>query len=533
MARTPHPHQRSLIGSVVEHVVAGQAPLLQAPTGCGKTVMATELARWALAQGWVVFFACHRRELVHQTSGTFTEAGLAHSFIAAGRPFDRAARLFVCSVDTLKSRHARLPVTPDLVLWDECHHLTAEGWSKLAAYYASARHVGLTATPTPGLDQHFVAMVAGPQVSWLIEHGYLSPYRYLAPSMPELSAIGLRGGEYKPEQAAKAMKRELTGDAIAHYKRHCPGTRAVAFCVNIEHSKATAAEFCAAGIPAAHLDGDTPDDERADAIRRYADGELLVLTNVGLFGEGFDLAALAGKPVTIDALFLLRPTKSLNLCIQMWGRVLRFAPGKVAWIFDHAGCASEHGLPDDERHFHLDGRVTGPKRGDEDGPLPPAPATCSSCWEQIRRPLLSVKCPHCGGLLVEPKPLPKHNDKELKELKRAEVEALRRVKAQQRIDAEVARDIRDMERAATHARKEAERAARHAAEIARKAELFEQRQREKEENWSCASQAELAQLGKRRGYPHPYGWAAKQWPFVEAKRRRSRALTSKLLQLEA
>jgi len=524
MSLSLRPYQTTLVASTCALVVQGKRPLLQAPTGAGKTVMATALAAWALAQGWTVFFACHRRELVQQTSLTFAAAGLAHGFIAAGRPHDPTARLFICSVDTLKSRHAKLAPKPDLVIWDECHHLGAAGWTKLKSHYSGARHIGLSATPQTasgaGLDLHFDELVEGPQPAWLIAQGSLSPYRYFAPSMPELETLGVRAGEYKSEDAEKAMTKELTGSAIDHYQQHCPGARGVAFCVSITHSKAVAQQFCDAGIPAAHLDGDTPDDERAETIRRYADGELRVLTNVGLFGEGFDLAALAGKPVTIDVLFMLRPTKSLGLCIQMWGRVLRPADGKVAFIFDHAGCAREHGLPDDERHHSLNGRVTGPKVGDTDGPLPASPATCLGCFSQIRRPLLSPLCPYCGGQLVEPRPLPKSNDRELRELKAAEMAALKAAKAQARADAEVARDLRDLEREAAKLQREADRAARQAAELSRKREREVEREREKAEEWACASKVELVRLARGRGYAYPTGYADKRWPFIEARRKR-------------
>src|SRR5262249_3477166 len=74
------------------------------------------------------------------------------------------------------------------------------------------------------------------------------------------------------------------------------------------------------------------------------------------FSEGFDLPA-------IDAVLLLRPTKSLALFRQMIRRCLRIAEGKLyTTILDHAGLAYEHGLPDADVGWSLFGRRGGTAR---------------------------------------------------------------------------------------------------------------------------------------------------------------------------
>jgi superfamily II DNA or RNA helicase len=130
-------------------------------------------------------------------------------------------------------------------------------------------------------------------------------------------------------------------------------------------------------------------------IQGYAAGDIRVLFNVSLFGEGFDLSAIAQTDVTIDCLIDAAPTQSLSLAMQRWGRVLRPAPGKVAVILDHAGNMMRHGFPDDEREWSLDGREKG-RAANDNGP--PPPVICEGCFNAIKRPL-PPECPHCGKSL--------------------------------------------------------------------------------------------------------------------------------------
>lgn len=157
-------------------------------------------------------------------------------------------------------------------------------------------------------------------------------------------------GDFKRDELNAAVdKPTITGDAIKHYMKLASGKRAVVFCVSIEHSKHVVSQFQAAGIPSAHVDGETPTEERDDAIQRFSRGDIKVLSNVELFGEGFDLPSL-------EVAILLRPTQSLGLYLQQVGRSLRPYPGKeFALILDHAGNCSRHGLPDEERSWSLEG----------------------------------------------------------------------------------------------------------------------------------------------------------------------------------
>ena len=399
--------------------------LLQAPTGAGKTALASFMAGETAAKGRQIFFVCHRAELVEGTSRTFAKFGIQHSFIAAGLPMDLRARVLICSIDTLKTRLHLVP-RPYLVIWDECHHLGAAGWARVMEHYASAYHIGLSATPCrldgAGLDAYFDTMVEGPSVAWLIEEGHLAPYRIFAPPPPgELLQVKLRGDDATGKQAGILDKPKLIGDVVTNWQKNAAGLRSVIFGATIAHSMHMAEQFNAAGIPAAHLDGNTPKGQRAGIIRDYAEGRLLVLTNRDLFGEGFDLAALAGRDVTVDCVAQVRRTNSLALHLQQQGRALRPAPGKVAIILDHAGNTQMHGFPDDEREWTLEGREKNTKNKDNG---PPPPVTCDNCFMQIRRPLPDC-CPSCGKRLLAKVREIEVADGELRELTASDKAAMR------------------------------------------------------------------------------------------------------------
>jgi DNA repair protein RadD len=412
--------------------------LVQSPTGSGKTVLASHMATTTSARGGLVNFICHRRELIHQTSLTFHKFGISHGFIAAGRPMNLNSLVNICSVDTLKNRVLQLP-EPRLALWDEGHHLGAAGWKFVQDAWPNAYHVILSATPWrldgSGLGDVCDYLVPGPSVAWLIERGFLSPYRMYAPGAPDMR----RQSDFVKEAAAKKMdKPALTGDAISHWKRLANGLRTIVFCATVAHSQHVAAQFTAAGIPAAHLDGTTPKGVRDRIIMDYAAGRLQVLTNVALFGEGFDLGAIAQTDVTIDCVIDLDPTLSLSWCLQKWGRALRPYPGKVAIIIDHAGNSNRHGFPDDDREWTLEGRDKDGSKGGQDGP--PPPVTCEKCFIQVKRPLPEC-CPGCGKRLQAQVKPPESSDDDLVEMTDAQKRAVRGRLRQEQAEAKSLGDL--------------------------------------------------------------------------------------------
>lgn len=364
-----------------------RAVLMVLPTGGGKTYTASTIVHGASAKGNVTWWLTHRRELAAQASQTFHGLGIPHGTVQAGHVSNPHACVQVASIQTIVRRLDALPA-PDLIVFDESHHIGAASWSAIFNRFPRARVLGLTATPWRldgvGLGNWFTAMVLGPTTAELIAEGALSPYRLFAPATPDLSGIAMAQGDYQRGALAKAMdKPQIVGDAIGHYLKLCAGKRAVAFAAGVENSQHIAAQFRAAGIAAEHVDGAMSVDERDAAVERFRRGETLVLSNADLFGEGFDVPA-------IEAAILLRPTKSLSLHLQQVGRALRPCEGKSeAIILDHAGNSLTHGLPDDDREWSLEDR----ERRKRAAPSEVSIKQCGNCFF-VHRP--APKCPQCG-----------------------------------------------------------------------------------------------------------------------------------------
>ncbi len=443
--------------------------LIQAACGFGKTVVAAFMSIAASNKGKKLYFICHRSELLYQTHLTFNKAGIQHAFIAAGFTPDYSQQIQICSIDTLKRRFEKVPI-PDLCIWDEAHHVGAAGWSAVQNYYDKSYHIGLSATPVrpngAGLGEWFDIMIKSPQPSWLIENGRLSDYRYISsPLEPDLTNVHTRMGEYKQDEVEDVVdKPDIIGDVVRHYLKYARGKKTIMFAVSVKHSKHLVEQFRANGINAVHLDGDTPKDERRQSSRLFAQGRIDVLSNVGLFGEGYDLAAQSGLDVTVECVIDAAPTQSITRAIQKWFRALR-AKSYKGIIIDHAGNWKRHGLPDEDREWSLEGnKGQGKKKDDEDSI---SVKQCPSCYE-VHFP--AKHCPNCG-----------HEYKVVgREIEVGDGELIE-------IDKDAAR------------------------------------QQAKKEQGDAGSLDQLIELGKQRGYKNPAKWAAHVYTARIAKQKQMRS----------
>ena len=383
-------YQFDLIEAVKATLRRGKkAPLLVSPTGSGKTVMFCHIANEAGKKGKRVWILVHRQELVDQTSKTMTASGVAHGIIAAGFPLNPLHHVQIVSVQTVSRKLENVRFRPDILIIDECHHAAAGTWAKIIDFFKNAVVIGFTATPErldgKGLASAFDEIIKGPEVAWLIKKGFLTTPKYFSPpNALDLDSIPIVAGDYKKDAVeAAADKPTITGDAVEHYRRLCPGVPAVAFCTSIKHAKHVAEVFSAAGYAAAVIDGSLSRQERRAMVADLASGVIQILVSCEILSEGFDIP-------TMGAAILLRPTKSLAMHLQHVGRVLRIAPGKkYAFILDHVGNCVRHGLAEQEREWSLQGRKKRKNLNVEQVDVKQCPK-CYACHEP------ATSCPECG-----------------------------------------------------------------------------------------------------------------------------------------
>ena len=348
----------------------------QLATGAGKTPVAGEIARLASEKGSRTFFLCHRRELIKQAVDTFTELcpNVQLGVEAAGWPTLPWAPLQVGSVQSVARRQNIK--APDLVIWDEVHHVRAATWEKIYKQWPNAKHIGLTATPErtdgKGLGAVFAELVQGPSIEWL--QTTINPetgLTYLAPC--QVLRIPARVIEENIDEGVVA-------DAVNAYLRYAKGRPAIFFGKHIDHSRKVCEGLRAAGIRAEHVDGTDSTARRDLVMNGLKTGGIDVVGNVALIDEGFDCQRC---DVVMDG----APTKSVTRYLQRAGRAMRPASNKTALILDLAGNSYDLGLPTDTREWSLeDGEILDGKKSR------PKPRDCARCYTMFWGRI----CPNCA-----------------------------------------------------------------------------------------------------------------------------------------
>lgn len=427
--------------------------LLCLPCGGGKTYIQSRIVQQFNQPTAIV---AHRNELVSQLSLSLANLGIKHGLVASKksiknithRHYDKYRRSFydpeslikVGSIKTYLSRQKFLePWARHVRLWvqDEAHHVLKENqWGKGRELFPSAYGLGLTATPTrtdgKGLGRNwngiFDSLIEGPTMRQLINAGYLSDYRLITPINDlDLSDVGINNaGEFQRDGLRTAIQRSrVVGDVVEKYIEYAHNKLAVCFADSIENGTAIARRFNDAGIRAEIIHGNTDENLRYNLLERFERREIKVIVNVDLFGEGTDIPA-------IECVIMARPTMSLGLYIQQFGRALRLMldnPGKIGIIIDHVENYVRHNLPDSIRVWSLEGRTGGRRRARDPDLIPLR--VCLNCFEPYQAHL--VACSHCGH---RPEPasrsMVQHVDGDLIEL---DAETLRKMRGEiDRID---------------------------------------------------------------------------------------------------
>jgi superfamily II DNA or RNA helicase len=437
------PYQQECVAKIYASWKRGARVVMPViPTGGGKTKIFCDILAQYDGESCAV---AHRQELVYQISAALGANGVRHRIIAPdsirreierqhmelfGRRWvDQRARCAVAGVDTLIRLPSNDQFLPRVGLWvqDEGHHvLKGNKWGEAASRMFNARGLCPTATPCrsdgKGLGFHHDGlvdeMIKGPSLRDLIDMGYLTDYRLIAPDSDlDLSDVNVTSsGDYSGVKLAAAVKKShLTGDVVSQYVQVARGELGVTFASNVEHAGELAARYRDCGIKAEVVSAKTDARVRAMLIQKFRDRKLDQLVNVDLFGEGFDLP-------TVSVVSMARPTQSLGLYCQQAGRALRVSvsPELMAvWgdftdaqrrahiaasakpsaiIIDHVSNWRRHMLPDTHRIWTLDRRekrASQPK--DDVTPLRACPnpdrgdgVPCAQVYERIY-----PSCPYC------------------------------------------------------------------------------------------------------------------------------------------
>lgn len=382
-------HQVRAIAMLRQSLRSGsKRPILQLPTGAGKTRVASEIINMARAKGNRVIFTVPAIALVDQTAREFWDEGIRdigvmqadHVMTDASKPVQ------IASIQTLQRR--AIPEA-GLVIVDEAHKVYdfVGEWMQRDEW-ASVPFIGLSATPwTKGLGRLYDRLIIGSTTGELIEAGLLSPFRVFAPSHPDLKGVRTRAGDFDEGDLAKVMT-PLVGDVVSTWLERGEGRPTLCFAVDLAHAKLLQEQFRAAGVACGYIDKDTDRPAREAVRKAFSVGELKVVCNVGVLTTGVDW--------DVRCIILARPTKSEILYVQIVGRGLRTAVGKSdCLILDHSDSTLRLGFVTDIQHDRLDGGVMreADSGGDEQA-KPRLPKECPKCARLV--PVGVASCPSCG-----------------------------------------------------------------------------------------------------------------------------------------
>ena len=384
-----------------EHIRAGATSvLINAPTGSGKTVIASAIMEMAASKGRRANFVVDRLSLINQTSETFDRYGLDHGVVQGLHPRYRPSLpLQVCSVQTVARRG--WPISSDdehahMDVFDEAHvlHRAHKGRIQQRRREIGGVVIGLTATPfTKGLAQWFDAVVNVTTTRKLIDAGWLSPYRVFSCAQPNMEGVSVKSTGEWDEREASGKALEVVGDVVAEYLKHGGSRKFICSGVDVAHVEELQRQFLAAGINVATYTYKDGEEDRNDTLGEFRkpDSNIRGLITVTAASRGFDVADLS-------CVIMARPLrKSLAEHIQLFGRGLRIAPDKEnCLVLDHSGNMARfwqecEGFFD----FGIDELDDGtPKKKKTEQPKPERePVKCPQC-SALHKPM--PFCPACG-----------------------------------------------------------------------------------------------------------------------------------------
>jgi superfamily II DNA or RNA helicase len=316
--------------------------ILKAPTGAGKTVLASEIVERFYKDKKIVVL-CHRLVLLEQLERALSQKHSVRKLAVSDTgPAFEGYDILLSTNMRAKDVLADAITKADLIIVDEAHRVSpnGRGYKRIIDDFnengkREAQFMGLTASPErrtgdqrDQLSLAFDAIIDCANIQDLIEEGVLVQpvYRSHFVHDLELNNIDISSGDFPVTKLASAIiKSSMIDYATRSYmeERENLSNQPISawFCADISVAEATLAQIQGLGIEAAMITAATPIKERMAELARHERGEIEAMVSVGVLVEGWD------NP-HCNIIVHLRPTLSKVLWGQSVGRGLRSAPGK-------------------------------------------------------------------------------------------------------------------------------------------------------------------------------------------------------------
>ena len=270
--RAPRYYQVNAVNRAIEAVANGaNRILLVMATGTGKTYTAFQII-WRLWKSGTkkrILFLADRNILVDQTKNNdFKPFGAAMTKISK-RQIDKSYEIYlslyqaVTGTDEEQNIYKQFsPDFFDLIVIDECHRGSAaedSAWREILAYFSSATHIGLTATPKETKEVSSITYFGDPVYSYSlkqgIEDGFLAPYKVIRIDIdrdlqgwrPSTGQVDKRGQViedriYNQKDMDRTLvlekRTELVAKKITEFLTATdPFAKTIVFCDDIDHAE--------------------------------------------------------------------------------------------------------------------------------------------------------------------------------------------------------------------------------------------------------------------------------------------------------
>ena len=337
----PFDYQQEILERLqVEREVRGHwRNLVVAATGTGKTVMAASdyksfVERHERSR---LLFIAHREEILRQSLQTFRHVLGDYNFGEkwyGGEEPTNYEHVFA-SKDTLNNRLNSLQLPADYydyIVIDEVHHAAASTYRKILYYFKPKILLGLTATPErmdgEDITEDFDGTISAEiRLDDALNKGLLAPFYYYGiTDSVDYSMVAWDKGHYVASELSHIYTHNDARTAVIlrslqQYLTNIRDVRALCFCVDQQHAKYMAAKFTLCDLKADVLTSENA-QMRTVLYNRLKRKEINYLFVVDMFNEGVDIPE-------VDTILFLRPTESLTVFIQQFGRGLRKAEGKT------------------------------------------------------------------------------------------------------------------------------------------------------------------------------------------------------------
>ena len=369
MKYTLRPYQIEAVEIAINHLTKKNPKpfVVQGATGCGKSLIIAEI--------------CHRLNehiLILQPSKEILEQNyqkllsydpdIDAGIYSASKGRKEVRKFTFATIGSIYKKPEQF-MHFKYVIVDECHGVNPKNLDGMLTSFLQAigcnSVCGLTATPYRIAqkfysdeygDKYYTAhlkminrihpfffkqIVFKIETAELIKQGFLCPIAYYADSVDtsELK-VNSTGADFTGKSLERFGTTRMMRTFQAIEYAHTNHRMTLTFCSSIKQAERIAEQlFLQRGILAEVVTGKTPKSDREDIIKRYKNGDVKHILNVGVFTTGFDVPQL-------DCIILARPTMSLGLYYQMIGRGVRIDPqdpNKILTVYDLAGVVERMG----------------------------------------------------------------------------------------------------------------------------------------------------------------------------------------------